>query len=216
MVRNSFALKLHPGKLYDFGQILGKNWDVITERLDACGFRNFSLWNADDLLFGYFESDHELSELKPGDRAFFEELDSRFDGCYDWISEPFKPMRLMYQDFGIVRESKGLIRHRVFMTKLVPGSEEEYKRRHDALVEARNGAITPGPDSNFSIWNAGGYIFGYDEIDTTMEHERTEADRQADIAWETRMLEIMSWITDDVDWITGDHHSHVKRICWHG
>ena len=117
---------------------------------------------------------------------------------------------------SVVRESKELIRHRVFMTKLVPGMEEEYKARHDALVEARNGQITQGPDSNFSIWNAGGYIFGSDEIDTTMERERTQADDDADIAWETRMLEIMSWVTDDVDWITKEHHGHVKRICWHG
>jgi L-rhamnose mutarotase len=94
----------------------------------------------------------------------------------------------MYQDFGVVREDKELIRHRVFMTKLNGDFEEEYKRRHDALVDARNGVISPGPDSNFSIWSAGGYIFGYDEIDTTMEKERTEADRQADIKWETKCL----------------------------
>ena len=96
-----------------------------------------------------------------------------------------------------------------------PGSEEEYKARHDVLVEARGDKVTEGPDSNFSIWNAGGYIFGYNEIDTTMERDRTEEDRQGDIAWETRMLEIMSWLTDDVDWITGMCHENIRRICWH-
>ena len=75
--------------------------------------------------------------------------------------------------------------------------------------------VTEGPDSNFSIWNAGGYIFGYNEIDTTMERDRTEEDRQGDIAWETKMLEIMSWLTDDVDWITGMCHENIRRICWH-
>lgn len=75
--------------------------------------------------------------------------------------------------------------------------------------------ITKGPDSNFSIWNAGGYIFGYNEIDTTMEHEMTEEEREASIQWETRMLEIMSWITNDVDWITGEVHESIKRLGWH-
>ena len=56
--------------------------------------------------------------------------------------------------------------------------------------------------SNFSIWSAGGYIFGYDEIDTTMEVEETPQAREATIAWETRQLGIMDWITNDVDWMT--------------
>lgn len=215
MVRNSFALKLNEGKLLSFGSILKENWSELTAHLDSDGISNFSIWNADDLIFGYFESQQEMLSFDENKKDFYRNLNQKFKGCYGWISEPWKPMRLMYQDFGLVRESKELIRHRVFITKLVPGSEEEYKRRHDALVDARNGAINPGPDSNFSIWNAGGYIFGYDEIDTTMEKERTEEDRQNDIAWETKMFEIMSWITDDVDWISGEHHSHIKRICWH-
>lgn len=216
MIRNSFALKLKPHQRYTFGQILQNNWSDLTKHLDEADVSNFSMWTASDLIFGYYETLDEPEKWNDDRKAFFIDLNQKFDGCYDWISEPWKPMRLMYQDFGVVREDKELIRHRVFITKLVPGSEEEYKRRHDALVEARNGAINPGPDSNFSIWNAGGYIFGYDEIDTTMEKERTDADRQADIAWETKMLEIMSWITDDVDWITKEHHQHIQRICYHG
>ena len=31
----------------------------------------------------------------------------------------------------------------------------------------------------------------------------------------TKMLEIMSWITNDVDWITGECHESVKRLAWH-
>ena len=75
--------------------------------------------------------------------------------------------------------------------------------------------MDPGPDSNFSIWNAEDYIFGYDEIDTTMETAETEEGRQATIQWETKMLEIMSWYTDDVDWITGEHLPHIVRIGCH-
>ena len=107
-------------------------------------------------------------------------------------------MRLMYHNFGIVRSDKELIRHRMFMTKLKPGCEEEYKARHDALIEQRGDSVDPGPDSNFSIWSAGGYIFGYNEIDTTMETEETPEEHENTIAWETRQLEIMDWITNDV------------------
>lgn len=118
----------------------------------------------------------------------------------------------MYHDYGIVRESKELIRHRVFATRLKGAVQEEYKRRHDALVEARGGVPDPGPDSNFSIWNAGQYIIGYDEIDVTMEVAETPESREATIAWETNMLGIMDWITDDVDWMTGERHPHVVRL----
>ena len=124
-------------------------------------------------------------------------------------------MRLMYHDFGIVRENKELIRHRVFATRLKGDYQEEYKRRHDALVDARGGKVNPGPDSNFSIWNAERYIFGYDEIDVTMEQAETEASRQAAIDWEVKMLEIMEWYTDDVDWISGAHHKHIQCIGHH-
>ena len=46
----------------------------------------------------------------------------------------------------------------------------------------------------------------------TMEQEETDEDRENTIAWETRMLEIMTWFTDDVDWITGQKHPHIERI----
>ena len=48
-----------------------------------------------------------------------------------------------------------------------------------------------------------------------MEVEETEADRANTIAWETRQLEIMDWITNDVDWMTGEHHSSSRRLAWH-
>ena len=129
----------------------------------------------------------------------------------EWTSDFSKDMREMYQDYGIVRNDKSMIRHRVFMTHLLNSETEEYKRRHDALVEART-EVDPGPDSNFTIWNYGDYIFGYDEIDTSMEHEMTGEEKKDTIAWETKMLEIMEWITDDVDWITDMHHSHVLKV----
>lgn len=77
---------------------------------------------------------------------------------FEWISEPGQDMRLMYHNYGVIRENKELIRHRVFMTRLKDGCEEEYKARHDGLIAQRGDTVDPGPDSNFTIWSAGGYI----------------------------------------------------------
>ena len=42
--------------------------------------------------------------------------------------------------------------------------------------------------------------------------EMTPEERESTIAWETRQLEIMDWLTDDVDWITGESHEPIQRL----
>lgn len=214
MERHSFAMKINEGRMNEYRRLLGEIWPELTKLLDREKISNFSIWNTDSLIFGYYEK-KESVQTSPEDESVKAELIRRMEGTFTWISTPGQDMRLMYHDFGIVRESKELIRHRMFMTKLKPGCEEEYKRRHDGLVEKRGDTVNPGPDSNFSIWCAGGYIFGYNEIDTTMETEETEEEHQATVLWETKQLEIMEWITNDVDWMTGEHHPASKRLAWH-
>ena len=182
--------------------------------LDRNKVKNFSIWNAEDLIFGYYENE-DGAALSAEENAAKDAITAKIQDTFDWISTPGKDMRLMYHNFGVVRENKELIRHRMFMTKLKDGCEEEYKRRHDGLIEQRGDTVDPGPDSNFSIWSAGGYIFGYDEIDTTMEVEETVEEREQTVEWEMRQLGIMDWITNDVDWMTGDVHADVKRLAWH-
>ena len=136
------------------------------------------------------------------------------------LCQDFEEMRLRLkaqaeEKVAFDRENKELIRHRMFMTKLKAGCEEEYKRRHDGLIAQRGDTVDPGPDSNFSIWSAGGYIFGYDEIDTTMETEETPEAHAETVAWESRQLGIMDWITNDCDWLTGTVHSASVRLAWH-
>lgn len=214
MERHGFAMEIKAGRMNDYRRKLGEIWEELTEYLDRNKVKNFSIWNTDNMIFGYYET-ADGAVISEDEVALREALIMKMEDTFTWISTPGQEMRLMYHDFGIARESKELIRHRMFMTRLKPGCEEEYKRRHDALIEKRGDIINPGPDSNFSIWSAGGYIFGYYEIDTTMEVEETEADRQAAIAWETKQLEIMDWITNDVDWMTGEHHSASRRLAWH-
>ena len=214
MERHAFAMEVKEGRKDDYRKALGKIWPELTAFLDRNEIKNFSIWNTDSLIFGYYEK-ADGSVLSAEEKEISERLTKEIEDTFTWISAPGQDMRLMYHDFGVVRESKELIRHRMFMTKLKPGCEEEYKRRHDCLVEQRGDTVNPGPDSNFSIWSAGGYIFGYEEIDTTMEKEPDEAARENNIAWETRQLGIMDWITNDMDWLTGEHHSASVRLAWH-
>lgn len=214
MERCTFAMKVKEGMMNEYRKRLGEIWPELVLFLDRNQVKNFSIWNAENLIFGYYET-VENTVLSTEEEHIRQKLTVRMEETFDWISTPGEPMRLMYHDFGVVRENKELIRHRVFMTKLKPGCEEEYKRRHDGLIEKRGDTVTQGPDSNFSIWSSGGYIFGYNEIDTTMETEPTEEEKQFTIEWETRQLEIMDWITNDVDWLTGEHHAASIRLAWH-
>ena len=45
-----------------------------------------------------------------------------------------------------------------------------------------------------------------------MEKEPTEADKAFTVEWETRQLEIMDWITNDVDWLTETCHPASMRL----
>lgn len=209
MYRHSFAFKIEDGRVGTVLTEIGRAFQSIKKAAIKNEADNFSLWRCDSFFFGYYETNDDRKDpvtgelMKPVMQVIEEEA--------EWTSDFSKDMREMYQDYGIVRKDKSMIRHRVFMTHLLNSETEEYKRRHDALVEART-EVDPGPDSNFTIWNYGDYIFGYDEIDTSMEHEMTGEEKKDTIAWETKMLEIMEWITDDVDWITDMHHSHVLKV----
>ena len=48
-----------------------------------------------------------------------------------------------------------------------------------------------------------------------MEVEETPEAREATIAWETRQLGIMDWITNDVDWMAKEVHPSSVRLAWH-
>ena len=198
MERKAFIIRT------DNGQRLTDCAAEIREYAGKQGVNNFSVWGIEDLLLCYGEDEDRGAE------KVCEAILSKMDHAV-LLAAP-GTMRLMYHDIGIVRDDKSLIRHRVFCTKLKPGCAEEYKRRHDALIEARGDRVSEGPDSNFTIWYGAGYIFGYCEKVLAFDHEPTEEERAADIAWETRQLEIMDWLTDDVDWITGQHHDHIRRV----
>ncbi|MBQ2955389.1 MAG: L-rhamnose mutarotase [Clostridia bacterium] len=207
MQRMPFVLKFKPGMKSEGLKALEGVWGGVRKTLDDLGVGNFSVWGIQDFLFCYGEYPDCVS-VPAADKAAWEKTLSPY---IELFAAP-GTLPLMYHDIGIVREDKSLIRHRVFSTKLKPGCAGEYKRRHDALVEARGDKVTEGPESNFTIWNANGYIFGYCELVKSFDHEMTEEEKASTIAWETRQLEIMDWLTDDVDWITGEKHDAIQLI----
>lgn len=207
MERLAFAFKIKEGCGAKFRIALGSRWDELTSLFTQLDVSNFSIWTAGRLVFAYGESSKNVY----ADAA--DALEARFDEVLEPLFNVKEGMRLMYSDIGVVRTDKNLIRHRVFIIHLKDGNEEEYRRRHKGLEDART-ETDPGPDSNFTIWYAGGYIFGYDEIDTTMETPPTPEEQQASDDWEKHMFEIMDWVTDDTDALSGARHEHIRRLAW--
>ena len=199
MERIAFVLKLAGDRDALIQAVQGMEEDFA-----AAGLDNFSLWHMQQYLFGYGESES----------AYAGKLDAALAKLPEGVELACAPgsMRLMYHDIGVVRADKSLIRHRVFAARLKPGCEAEYKRRHDGLIEARGDAVKEGPESNFTIWYGDGHIFGYCELVRAFDHEPTPEERRETAAWETRQLEIMDWLTDDVDWLTGETHPGVARV----
>lgn len=210
MNRVAFVLRAAPGRKADLLSRAELHWEEAREALDALSMANFSAWSICDFVFCYgeFPEGTAMEAVAAAVDAFAGKLGD----AAEVLAEP-GTMRLMYHDIGVVRQDKSLIRHRVFATHLKPGCAEEYKARHDALIRARGDKVSDGPETNFTIWCAGDeYNFGYCEQVKSYDHEMTEEERAATIAWETRQLEIMDWYTDDVDWITGEKHEHVRHL----
>lgn len=207
MQRLPFVLLCKPGqKTSGINTLFGKQ-ACIRKKLKDIEADNVSVWGIQDFLFCYGEYPDDVSPLQVTQAVYCDDLFPFFD----LFAAP-GTLPLMYHDIGIVRKDKSQIRHRVFATRLKDGCADEYKCRHDALVEARGDKISEGPNSNFTIWNANGYIFGYCERVKFFDHDMTEEEKASTIAWEIRQLEIMDWLTDDVDWITGEKHDSIKLI----
>ena len=56
MERHAFAKKVKEGKMNDYRKTLGEIWPELTAYLDRNQIQNFSIWNAADLIFGYYEN----------------------------------------------------------------------------------------------------------------------------------------------------------------
>lgn len=211
MKREAFLMRIKPGMKDEFKKRMAEPWPELTDAWQAMGYDNFSVWAVEDYAFGYREV-NESAAPSAAQKAVAERWIEYMQDTCEYIAKP-GTMRLMYHDIGNVRADKSLIRHRVFGTLIKPGCADEYHARHQALVDARGDKVSDGPETNFTIWCADShYNFGYCELVKSYDHEMTEEEKASTIAWETRQLEIMDWITDDVDWITGEKHPHIEKV----
>ena len=123
MERHAAAVAINEGKMNEFKKKLGEIWPDLTAWLAKNKVGNFSIWNAENLMFVYGEWQDGAAYCVDDE---IRDIISKLSDTFTWISTPGEDMRLKYHNFGIVREKKELIRHRVFMTKLHDGCEVEY------------------------------------------------------------------------------------------
>ena len=207
MKREVSMYKLNYGDSYMLKSEISSRRAGLNAQLQRLGARNVSAWYVGGFIYVYGEFDGEY-----GIKDVLAPYESELAMVADKLGSN-EDMDLMYHCIGKVREDKSLIRRRVFATVLKPDCAKEYKARHQKLIDERNDIDPDGAETNFTIRCAQGkYIFGYCELVKSFDHEMTEEEKQSTIAWETRQLEIMDWLTDDVDWITGQKHPKMEQL----
>ena len=206
MERASFLLKALKGQREAVPAKLEAELPQAAAGFEALGADNFSVWQAEDLIFGYFEAADIATMRKVGAavRAWCEQLED----IAVLISTPGN-MRRMYTALGSPRAEKKALGHRVFMTRLKAGMAEEYRARHAAI---ETDSAPEGPINNFTIWNGGDYICGYAELDEGFVIDRSAEGMEKDRPWETAMLEVMDWLTDDVNSLFGFENKPVRCL----
>ena len=66
MERHAFAMKVKDDQMNAYRTRLGEIWKDLTAFLDRNQIKNFSIWNVEQLIFGYYENEDEmkLSKMK--------------------------------------------------------------------------------------------------------------------------------------------------------
>ena len=211
MERKTFLLKLNDRERPLNEPALQKIKALVEEN----GGTDFSLWQAEDLVFGYFETDCRALP-NPAGCALLEYFEGELASCVTVIS--VCNMRLMYSSVNRPLTDKSKVAaHRVFMARIKPGCAEEYLKRHHGLeliAQGEEDTLSADPEklpsNNMTIWNGGDYICGYNEMEELPAAD--DPNSGGNEAWELNMLKIMDWITDDADRFSGLHHEPVRRL----
>ena len=141
MERHSFAMEIKKGKKNEYRQILGEIWPDLTAFLDQEKVHNFSIWNCDSLIFGYYETDknNEFSEEK---KASIQALTSRIDHTFTWISTPGENIDVYKRQVVLPNH----IHHRIV----------EISPRLPATLDIKSKFLLRTPQS-FNVWVIGPY-----------------------------------------------------------
>lgn len=189
--------------------------ETLKAIVEKNGGNDVSIWQAEDLIFGYFETEEAVFP-DPAGTQLRDYMEHELADTVQIIS--VCNMRLMYSAINRPLKDKSKIQaYRVFMARIKPGCAEEYLRRHHGLeIQAEEdiaaGRVNPQemPSNNMTIWNGGDYICGYNEMEQVPAAD--DPNSGGNEAWELNMLKIMDWITDDADQFSKLHHEPVKRL----
>lgn len=78
-----------------------------------------------------------------------------------------------------------------FMMKIRPGSEEEYRRRHQQVWPELLADLKQAGCHNYSIYLRGLELFAYMEVDNFSRYLAVMATSEASKRWEERMSDIL-------------------------
>ena len=84
--------------------------------------------------------------------------------------------------------------------KIVPGMQDEYKKRHDNIWPEMKEVLAAAGIRNYTIWNVGEELFGYYECGSVAEAARIQAESPVVDRWNEYMKDVMKM---DMDPVTG-------------
>jgi len=94
--------------------------------------------------------------------------------------------------------------------RLKPGTQEEYKRRHDNIWPEMRTILSEAGIRNYSIWNYGEMLFGYYETEDNEKTQRILNNSDVFIKWRKFMEDIIV-----IDPETGEKEYFMKLMFYH-
>lgn len=83
--------------------------------------------------------------------------------------------------------------------KIVPGMQEEYKKRHDNIWPEMKEVLENAGIVNYSIWMQGGELFGYYECEKGVDYAaKVQAESDVVKKWDEYMKDILIMEKDPV------------------
>ena len=71
------------------------------------------------------------------------------------------------------------------------GMLDEYIKRHDEIWPEMKEMLHAAGIRNYTIWNVGNELFGYDECDSVEEAGRVQAQSEVNARWDQYMKDVM-------------------------
>ena len=83
-----------------------------------------------------------------------------------------------------------------FVMRLLPGQEEEYRRRHNPIWPEMTAALKAAGARNYSIFLRGDELFGYLEVEDFAGFRRSMDESPVNERWQAGMAALIDPLTD--------------------